>query len=147
VPAHEVDDLCQEVWLAAREALPRYRNACAPRVWLRVIARNKVVDLFRRRPELATALSTTMSVAPEIAGRFGAKAPTTPSKKLARAQASAALTRALAALDEEEREMLALRFLDDLKPAEIALVLGVKANTVSQRIVRAVRKLRELLEE
>jgi RNA polymerase sigma-70 factor (ECF subfamily) len=143
VPASDVDDVCQEVWLAAREALPRYQRQCAPRVWLRVIARNKVVDLWRRRPAAASTFDSTMSH--ELGGAL--KLPTTPSKKLARARTSQALARALAAMDEDEREMIALRFLDGLKPAEIAIVLGTRPNTVSQRLVRAVRKLREMVEE
>lgn len=142
VPASDVDDVCQDVWLAAREALPRYENRCAPRVWLRVIARNKIVDLWRRRPATASTFDSTMSH--ELTGVL--KLPTTPSKKLARARAAQALARALATMDEEEREMIALRFLDGLKPAEIAVVLGARPNTVSQRLVRAVRKLRELVE-
>ena len=143
VPASDVDDVCQEVWLAARQALDRYRNDCAPKVWLRVLARTKVVDLWRRRPETASTLSSTLS---GEANTILGKPPTTPSKKLARARANEALARALAAIDEEDREMIALRFLDGLKPAEIAIVLGARPNTVSQRIVRAVRRLRELLE-
>jgi RNA polymerase sigma-70 factor (ECF subfamily) len=142
VPGSDVDDVCQDVWLAAREALPKYENRCPPRVWLRVIARNKIVDLWRRRPEAASTFDSTMSQ--ELGGAL--KLPTTPSKKLARARASQALARALAAMEEEEREMIALRFLDGLKPAEIAVVLGARPNTVSQRLVRAVRKLRELVE-
>jgi RNA polymerase sigma-70 factor (ECF subfamily) len=146
VPATSVDDVCQEVWLAAREAWPRYRGECTPRVWLRVLARNKVIDVWRRRPDAVT-LSSSLADAPEVAKTFGVKAATTPSRKLARAEASRDLARALATLDADDREMLALRFLDGLKPAEIALVVGVRANTVSQRIVRTVRRLREVLAE
>lgn len=146
VPPAQVDDVCQDVWVAAREALPRYRGECIPRVWLRVLARNKVVDLWRRRPDLVT-LHSSMASAPEVAGLLGVKAASTPTGKLARAQTSKALAEALAAIDEEDREMIALRFLDGLKPQEIAHVVGIKANAVSQRIVRAVRRLRELLAE
>jgi RNA polymerase sigma-70 factor (ECF subfamily) len=145
VPAAQVADLCQDVWVAAREALPRYRQDCAPAIWLRVLARNKVIDLWRRRPGDAT-LDSEMSIAPEVAGLVGAKLPTTPSQSLARTQSSRALARALARLDEQDREMIALRFLDGLKPVEIGIIVGVRPNTVSQRIVRAVRKLRELID-
>jgi RNA polymerase sigma-70 factor, ECF subfamily len=44
------------------------------------------------------------------------------------------------------REVLLLRYVDDLSPAEIAEVIGVSANVVSVRIHRGLRKLRPFLE-
>src|SRR5690242_7095778 len=82
VPASDVDDICQDVWLAARAALPRFEQRCAPPVWLRVLARNKIVDLWRRRPAARTTFDSSMSA--ELRGVV--EPPTTPSKKLARAR-------------------------------------------------------------
>jgi RNA polymerase sigma factor (sigma-70 family) len=144
VPRAQVDDICHDVWLAARDGLPRQRHECAPRVWLRVLARARMIELWRASPELAT-LDATLSVAPELAVVFGAKSPTTPSRQRARAEAARALHRALAEIDEVDREMIALRFLDGLDAADIARVVGVRANTVAQRIVRVVRRLKALL--
>jgi RNA polymerase sigma-70 factor, ECF subfamily len=144
VPPDRRDDLIQDVWLAAREALPRYRRDCAPAIWLRVIARNKVIDAWRDRPELVS-LHSTMASAPEVAKLAGARMPSTPTGKLARAEDAAALGAALVQLDADDRELLALRFLEDLSPAEIAVIVDARPNAVSQRIVRAVRRLRELM--
>src|SRR5690242_5872709 len=46
-PGAPVDDICQEVWTAVREALPKFRFAATPRVWLFAIARRKAADAFR----------------------------------------------------------------------------------------------------
>ncbi len=48
-------------------------------------------------------------------------------------------------IKEPYRAVLILRFVDDLKPAEIAKTLGVSANTVSVRLTRGLEKLRKLL--
>jgi RNA polymerase sigma-70 factor, ECF subfamily len=56
-----------------------------------------------------------------------------------------ALTAALAALPEADRELLRLWAWEHLPPREIALVLGVSANAVSIRLHRAKERLRELL--
>jgi RNA polymerase sigma factor (sigma-70 family) len=55
------------------------------------------------------------------------------------------LARALATLNEEEREALALRFGADLKLRDVARVLGEGESAVEGRIYRALRKLREEL--
>ena len=44
------------------------------------------------------------------------------------------------------REALSLRFVEDLAPKEIAEILEVSENVVSVRIHRAIKKLREILE-
>ncbi|HEY4493369.1 MAG TPA: RNA polymerase sigma factor [Candidatus Paceibacterota bacterium] len=55
------------------------------------------------------------------------------------------LTRALAKLPNDFREVLVLRYIDDMGPSQIAEILGESANTVSVRINRATAALREIL--
>lgn len=52
---------------------------------------------------------------------------------------------ALDALGEDDRELLRLWAWEELRPAEIATVLGVSANAVSIRLTRARQRLRRLL--
>jgi RNA polymerase sigma-70 factor, ECF subfamily len=56
------------------------------------------------------------------------------------------LSRALATLSEEEREVMALRFGADLTVPEIAKLKGERLTTIEGRVYRALRKLRERLE-
>lgn len=58
----------------------------------------------------------------------------------------AVLHTALAALDEQDRELLNLWAWEQLEPAEIAVVLGLTPNAVSIRLHRAKKKLGENLE-
>ena len=57
-----------------------------------------------------------------------------------------ALHAALASLREEDQELLRLWAWDDLKPAQIAIVLGVTPEVVSVRLHRAKKRLGALLE-
>lgn len=147
LPSPLAEDVCQETWAAAQQAIARFRLECHPRVWLRLLARNKLVDAQRRRRPAET-LDSDVAALSEVAGLFVARAPTSPTRRLAREDRRRALAAALAPLDPEDREILTLRYVDDLKPAEIALVLGphVRPNTVSQRLVRLVRRVRAALE-
>lgn len=52
----------------------------------------------------------------------------------------------LETLPESDRDILTLRYLDDLSPKEIAEVLDIRENTVSVRIHRAAKKLQALLD-
>lgn len=51
----------------------------------------------------------------------------------------------LAQLAEEDRDIIVLRYVDDLSPKEIATIIGETANVVSVRLHRAVKKLRTLI--
>jgi len=48
-------------------------------------------------------------------------------------------------LDEKSKEVVIMRFVEDLGPKEIAEILNIKENAVSVRINRAMEKLRSLL--
>ena len=56
------------------------------------------------------------------------------------------VTAAVAALDERDRELIALRFGADLKASQIAELLGLKTNAVEVAVHRALKRLRERLE-
>jgi RNA polymerase sigma-70 factor (ECF subfamily) len=57
------------------------------------------------------------------------------------------LRRAVATLDERDRDLVALRYGADLPARAIADVLGLKTNTVEVALHRVLRKLRAELEE
>jgi RNA polymerase sigma-70 factor (ECF subfamily) len=138
----EVDDVCQEVWTAVGRTLARFRFEASPRGWILTIARRKLVDAWRDdAPE--DSLDGELADDPAIAAVIGAAS--SPRTKLLREERRAALRRALGALAADERELLELRYVVGMKPAEVAEVLGERANTVSQRLVRALRRLRERL--
>jgi RNA polymerase sigma-70 factor (ECF subfamily) len=145
--SQSVEDICQDVWAAVQRALPRFEGRATPRVWILRIARNKLVDRLRHGRGFAT-LDTSAQGGGPLAAALGL-APTTPTEELARRQRIEALGRALERLDADDRELLELRFVVGLRPAEIidVLELDERANTVSQRLVRIVQRVRrELLE-
>jgi len=100
--------------------------------WVFGIARNAALDELRRRKRRAS-----LAVDPEDAG-----SPT------AEDQAELALRRetvraALASLDGQERDLIALKFAGGLSNGEIARVLRVSESNVGTRLHRTITKLRE----
>ena len=49
-------------------------------------------------------------------------------------------------MDPLDREVLALRYFEQLSPGETARVLGIKEKAAGLRYLRAVRRLKEILQ-
>lgn len=62
-------------------------------------------------------------------------------------EAKHALEESLRALEDPYRTIIIMRFVDDMSPKEIAEATGERENTVSVRLHRAIRKIREAAEE
>jgi RNA polymerase sigma-70 factor, ECF subfamily len=89
----------------------------------------------RARPE-----ATSAALAAQLRGRL-----TRPGEATIRAERKVRLQRALSRMDPGDREVLALRHFEHLRPAETAQVLGIKEKAAGIRSVRALRRLREIL--
>ena len=109
--------------------------------WLYSIAMNALRDHSRRAAAESRALEKAVPAGP------GASAPTGASDDLAQVEHRDQLFAGLAALTTEERDAIALRYGADLTVAEIARVTGERRSTVDGRVYRALRKLRERLDE
>ncbi len=81
------------------------------------------------------------SLAERLLGQF-----TSPSQAFERAERKQALQTVLESMHELDREILALRYFEDLNNTEAALVLGIDRSAASNRHVRALRRLDKALE-
>jgi RNA polymerase sigma factor (sigma-70 family) len=141
----DLRDLEGATWEGVFGALPRF-PADAPIIALVIgVARHKVANAFGAR--VHDALPSHLSEVRELFPGRGS-APATPSSELRRQERVERIRRALAQLREQDRELLDLRWVQDLKPQAIAHVLGggVQSVTVRQRLVAAGKRFLEKLE-
>lgn len=132
VPHREVDDLVQEVFLAAWRGLPRLDDPERFLPWLATIARRRAARWHRdRRPEPAP-----LPEAPED----GPDAPAVGSPVEA-----AEILACLAELPEAQREALTLRLVEGLSGPEIAALVDRSHDAVRVHLSRGMARLRELL--
>ena len=103
-----------------------------PEAWVFGIARNAALDELRRRRRRARLETDPEDLA----------APST-DDHVELALRREAVRAALAALDERERDIVALKFIGGLSNAEIAGVLGVSESNAGTRLHRTITKLRE----
>jgi RNA polymerase sigma-70 factor (ECF subfamily) len=133
-------DLTAQVFEKVLQRLGGYSAGAAPfEAWLFAIARNTVTD-WQRRQRLRMLLPW------EALARLHAPDPA-PEEAVLQAEERRLLKAALARLKERERDLLGLRFASGLKNCEIARVCGLEENHVAVLIYRALRRLRDLLED
>jgi RNA polymerase sigma-70 factor, ECF subfamily len=136
----DADDVAQETFVRAFQALGRFRAGEPLFPWLARIAVNQAYSLHRhrrRRPE------TSIEPLAE-AGRQWA-ADDDPAEHAADAERGRHLREALAGLSDEHRAVLVLRAVEGMSYDEIAHALGVPAGTVMSRLSRARVALRDRL--
>lgn len=104
------------------------------RAWVVVIARNAVIDHYRRRKAPLPLDQLVDGVGSDERG---------PLQELIDDEESARVRTALAACPGPAREVLSLRFGDGLRHEEIANVLGIGEAAARKRLSRALVKLRE----
>jgi RNA polymerase sigma-70 factor (ECF subfamily) len=148
-------DLVQETLAEAHRRLDAYlRDRPLPFYpWLRQIAADRLADLHRRhvvsrkrtvaREEAGLRLAdgSELELARRLVGSVSA-----PSARLRRDDRLQQLRSALAALPDRDREVLVLRHLEQLPPRDIAAVLGIREGAVYTRHLRALERLRRLLD-
>ncbi len=141
IPETDVDDVVQDTFIAAWNALDSFDQDKVFRAWLFRIGLNKMRDLYRFRrvrnflfgaQDLGEVESFTEEPSPErvVEGR----------------NHLAHVVRVLRELDTASREVIILISLLEMSQSEVALVLGVSAKAVESRLARARTKLRILLE-
>lgn len=132
----DVFDCAQDAFLAAYRNLSRYSEEHSFRAWLYTIARNRAIDLVRkRRREIPLTLDENLIDHQPIPEEVW----------LAKEQASM-LAEGLNELPEHYGQALYLRFHQELSYEEIALVLDVPVSRVKTYLHRGKDKLRQYLE-
>jgi len=127
------DDLAQEVWIDVLRQLPRLKDAGAFTTWMYRIAHGKAMLDGRRNGRAPTTVKDVEWIAEKEDDTFSAE----DAKRI-----HAALDR----LEPTQREVLVLRFLEELSYGEIGQVIDCPLGTVRSRIHYAKAALRRQLE-
>jgi RNA polymerase sigma-70 factor (ECF subfamily) len=149
-------DVLQEAYLEVHKRFGDYVRTAGPPffLWLRLVTGQKLTDFHRRHlgaqmRDAAQEVSLYRGALPQAssaslaAGLLGKL--TTASRAAVRAEHKLLVQEALNSMDPLDREVLVLRHFEHLSNDEAALVLGVKKATASQRYVRALKRLKEVL--
>jgi RNA polymerase sigma-70 factor (ECF subfamily) len=135
---HGAEDLAQEAFLHAYQALPGYRAEGKFPAWLRTIVTRLCLNHRRdRRREVAW----------DHLEEHPASLTDGPERWLEEWERRGEVRRAVDSLPPDYRAVIVLRYLEDLSYHEIAQHLGVPVSTIETRLHRAKKQLRLLLQE
>jgi len=134
----DAEDLTQQVFLKAWQAIDRYRKRASPFLaWLMTISHNLVVDYYRTKKD-KTYLET------EVMADDSALSP----EQVAEAHFDQRqLRRAILQLPGDQQQVILLRFVEGFRHAEIASSLGKSEGAIRVTLHRALARLRQILEK
>jgi RNA polymerase sigma-70 factor (ECF subfamily) len=152
----DASDIVQEVILEAHRRLDDYlKNPAMPfHLWLRHLARDRIIDAHRRhrqaqrrsvdreRPLQPAAWADRSSI--ELAASL-VDPELTPASAAIRQELDRRFAVALAALDEQDQEIIRMRHFEQLANQQVATLLGLSEAAAAMRYLRAVRRLRAAL--
>lgn len=128
-------DVVQETFLKAWRALPTFSfdNGGSIQAFLFRIARNLIIDLSRKRKELP------LDTALEIVAKDDME------EKLDRKNDIKLVQQALSKLAPEDKQIMILRFFEEMPTAQIAQIVGISEGNLRVRLYRALKKLKEII--
>jgi RNA polymerase sigma-70 factor (ECF subfamily) len=141
------EDLFQEVWMRVLVRGAQFNGQARFETWLFTIARNLVID--HRRKRTMSSLDELVDGASEddraMCFEIAAEGPT-PFDHFSNYEDRERIAAALLELDTLHREVLVLRFHEELSLEEIAKVTKAHLSTVKSRLYRGMAMIKPILE-
>ena len=133
--AHEAEDITSQTFIAAYESLGRYRERGQFSAWLFRIARSKMNDHFRRsRREVGLDAAERIV---EVDDALGA---------LIQNEELIRLRSLIKKINDDESELIRLRYVADLSFVEMAELLGKREDAVKKSVYRLLERLKGQME-
>jgi RNA polymerase sigma-70 factor (ECF subfamily) len=137
--AAEAEDVAQNAFIKAYYALDRFRPGASFRPWLLRIVVNEARNSLSATQRRAAVHSRFAANEPVVAGGRSTE------ESVVADEQRTALLLALDNLKQDDRAVLAYRYLFDMSEAEMAQALDCAPGTVKSRLSRALARLRESL--
>jgi RNA polymerase sigma-70 factor (ECF subfamily) len=128
--AADAEDLTSQTFMAVLEALPRYQHRGRFTAWMFQIARNKAMDHFRGNHNESHVSESAADSAQADA-----------LESVDRNESRAKLKALMRMLNEDEQELLRLRFTAELSFVQIGHLLGRREDAVRKSIRRILNRL------
>jgi RNA polymerase sigma-70 factor (ECF subfamily) len=133
------EELTQDTFMKTWQYLEGGKEVENLRAFLYRVANNLVIDYSRKKKEerLDLLLEKSADIEPTYDGR----------QDIETAELAKEVIDQMQFLKEDERQIISMRYIDQLELKEIADVLDITVNNVSVRLNRALKALREELDE
>ena len=139
----DAEDAAQQTFIQAYSSLPSAKAEMQLRPWLYQVARNKCIDMLRRRRTVP--LSSLEREDHDLGDIEPVDGRPLPPEIYEQAELQDLLQEAIADLPLRAREVVVMRYVNDLTFAEIGTALGLPENTAKTLFQRAKLRLRAFL--
>jgi RNA polymerase sigma-70 factor (ECF subfamily) len=136
--ADVVDDVVQDVFLAALNGLAAFEGQSSLRTWLVAIARHKIEDIYRQRLRTALALDLDSTEVEPTSNEIALD------EQIDKARASAKTRRVLERMPERYALILLWRYWEQRSARDVAAAIGTTEKSVERLLARARAKFKEL---
>ncbi len=137
IPEGDVEDVTQEVFMAALKSLASFRGEAQFSTWLRTLINHKVAEYYRKRSRKQEPPQVPLSEATRRGEGHSSRI----------MEERIALRRALNELPGPYRDVILLRFAEGMQFNEIAKLMGQNLEATKSLFRRAVSALRSSLDE
>jgi RNA polymerase sigma-70 factor (ECF subfamily) len=133
---HEAEDITSQTFMSAYEFLPRYRERGHFSAWLFRIARSKMNDHFRKgRHEVELEAAERIVAEGDVLGG------------VIQDEEIRQIRSVLKELNDEDQDLIRLRYVADLSFAEMADLLGRREDAVKKSVYRLLARLKSRMEQ
>lgn len=154
----DVSDVVQDVLIEANRRLGKYlqQPKMSFHLWLRHIARDRIIDTHRRhRVSAKRSIDREQPLATPAGGDKSSimlanqlrDSRLTPAAVATQKEIAKQVEAAIARLDQKDAEIIIMRLYEQLSNQEVAEVLKLSEPAASMRYLRAIRRLKDLLIE
>jgi RNA polymerase sigma-70 factor, ECF subfamily len=154
----DASDVLQEAYLDVARRFPEYLAAPSVPfyVWLRALTGQRLIELHRQHlgakmRDAGEEVSLYRGALPQASSASLAQqllaGLTSPTQAAVRAEMQLKLQDALNSMDTIDREVVVLRHFEELNNIETAAVLGIEPSAASKRYLRAIRRLKLILDQ
>ena len=147
IPAKDVEDVVQEVFVKAYQSLPGFDPQSHFKKWLSVIVVRTCCDYWRKSYRMREAPMSALSEGHRewLEGVIASESTTAPDKMIRQKEAKEVLDWALDRLSPEDRMVVEMLYLEGMTGREAAELLGWSQANVKVRAFRSRKKLQKLL--
>lgn len=126
-----VEELTNDIMLAAYNSLPNFNGECSEFSFICAIAQHRIIDYYRKK-KLKTVLFSTNPIFEEIADQA-----ISPERDALKNELKEEIKKTWAELSEGSQKILRLKYIKGWKTTKIAKLLNISAKALESRLFRA----------
>ncbi len=133
-----VDEIANDVLMAAYQSLPNFNHKCSEFSYICSIAKHKIIDYYRKK-KIKTILFSTNPLFEEIADKALG-----PERDVLKNELKTEIEATFKELKEGYGKLLRLKYLDGLRTSKIAEMTKLSVKAVESRLSRAKRQFQNV---